>query len=39
MGKQLPALTDALVTFIEQQKLFFVATADDGRVNCSPNQG
>jgi hypothetical protein len=36
MGKQLPALTDALVTFIEQQKLFFVATADDGRVNCSP---
>jgi hypothetical protein len=36
MGKQLSELTDALISFIEQQKIFFVGTADEGRVNCSP---
>lgn len=37
MGKQLESLTPKLVTFIENQKLFFVGTArSDGRVNVSP---
>lgn len=37
MAKQLPELTDRLQRFIEDQHLFFVATAArDGRVNVSP---
>lgn len=37
MGKQLTTITDPLKTFIEQQHLFFVATAGaDGKVNLSP---
>jgi hypothetical protein len=37
MGKQLPALTASHIKFIEQQALFFVATAaPHGRVNVSP---
>lgn len=37
MAKQYEEITDALKLFIEQQKLFFVATADvDGKVNISP---
>ena len=37
MGKQYAALGSHLQSFIEAQKLFFVATADcDGRVNVSP---
>ncbi|MCB0559660.1 MAG: pyridoxamine 5'-phosphate oxidase family protein [Lewinellaceae bacterium] len=37
MGKQLTSITDSLKAFIEQQQLFFVATAGtDGKVNLSP---
>lgn len=37
MAKQFPELTDRLRRFIENQQLFFVATAArDGRVNVSP---
>ena len=37
MGKQLTSITDSLKAFIEQQHLFFVATAGtDGKVNLSP---
>ncbi|NAY93276.1 pyridoxamine 5'-phosphate oxidase family protein [Muricauda sp. JGD-17] len=37
MGRQLKALTSALIDFINNQKLFFVATAmEDGTVNLSP---
>ena len=37
MAKQLPAISDHLRGFIEQQHLFFVGTAaPDGRVNVSP---
>lgn len=37
MAKQFSEITDALKEFIEQQKIFFVGTADvDGRVNVSP---
>lgn len=40
MAKQYPEITDTLKTFITQQKIFFVATADvDGRVNVSPKGG
>lgn len=37
MAKQFSEITDTLKGFIEQQKIFFVGTADvDGRVNISP---
>ena len=37
MAKQFAEITDTLKGFIEQQKIFFVGTADvDGRVNVSP---
>ena len=37
MAKQLGQLTDKLIRFIEDQKIFFVATAmADGRINLSP---
>ena len=37
MGKQFEAITDRQRAFIEEQPLFFVATAArDGRVNVSP---
>lgn len=37
MAKQLPSLTPELTEFIQNQKLFFVATAaSDGRINLSP---
>lgn len=37
MGKQYDSLSPSLKTFIEDQKIFFVATAaPDGRVNVSP---
>ncbi|MFD1732581.1 pyridoxamine 5'-phosphate oxidase family protein [Deinococcus malanensis] len=37
MAKQLPALSDHLRKFIEQQHIFFVGTAaPEGRVNVSP---
>ncbi len=37
MGQRYDAISDTHRTFIEQQKLFFVGTADvDGRVNISP---
>jgi len=37
MAKQYTEITETLKTFITQQKIFFVATADvDGRVNVSP---
>ncbi len=37
MGKQLTAISDELKTFIEDQKIYFVATAASrGRVNISP---
>jgi len=36
MGQRYPELSDTLKQFIETQKLFFVATAADGRVNLSP---
>lgn len=36
MAKQYPSLDDELSDFIRQQKLFFVATASDGRINLSP---
>ena len=40
MAKQFPCLTDPLIKFIEQQKMFFVGTAaEDGRVNVSPKGG
>jgi hypothetical protein len=32
MGKQFPELTDAFISFIEQQKRFFLTTADEGCV-------
>ena len=38
MGKQLKTITEPLKAFIEQQQMFFVATAGiDGTVNVSPN--
>ena len=37
MATQYDSISDTLSAFIEQQKLFFIATADvDGRVNVSP---
>lgn len=37
MAKQLPSIPKALQKFIEEQKIFFVGSADvDGRVNVSP---
>ncbi len=37
MGKQLDSITDELLAFIVNQKIFFVGTAaEDGRVNVSP---
>jgi Pyridoxamine 5'-phosphate oxidase len=37
MGQQFPALTEAHRTFIEKQRIFFVASAaPEGRVNLSP---
>ncbi len=37
MAKQLPSLDAKLISFIQEQKLFFVGTAgNDGRVNISP---
>lgn len=37
MAQRYPAIPDALRSFITQQKIFFVATAEaDGRVNLSP---
>lgn len=39
MGKEYDALNDKLISFIERQKMFFVATApltDEGHVNVSP---
>ena len=38
MGRSFESITDAMVTFIEAQQMFFVATApsDGGRVNVSP---
>jgi hypothetical protein len=37
MAKQMDSISSALQTFMEKQKMFFVATADtDGRVNLSP---
>jgi len=37
MAKQFPEITDTQKAFIEQQKIFFIGTADvDGRVNVSP---
>jgi hypothetical protein len=37
MAQQFPALTDPLVTFIEQQHIFFTGSAArEGRVNISP---
>ena len=37
MGKRLKKLTPRLISFIEEQPLFFVATAmKDGRINLSP---
>lgn len=37
MAKQYPDINDELKSFITEQKIFFVATADkDGRVNLSP---
>ncbi len=37
MGKQMDQLTPTLIDFIEDQKLFFVATAmESGRINLSP---
>ncbi len=37
MGKQLNALNDRLIDFIERQQMFFVGTAAcDGKVNVSP---
>ncbi|ANW25645.1 pyridoxamine 5'-phosphate oxidase [Vibrio coralliilyticus] len=40
MGKQFSELSDKHITFIEQQKLYFVGTAaDSGSVNLSPKGG
>ncbi len=39
MGKQFSEITPELASWLEEQRLFFVATAplaDDGLVNCSP---
>lgn len=37
MGRQIPELTLPLIEFINNQKMFFVATAmDEGSVNLSP---
>lgn len=37
MGQKLPQLNERLIKFIQQQQIYFVATADtDGRVNVSP---
>jgi len=37
MAQQFPELSDAHIQFIQQQKIFFVATATaDGRINLSP---
>jgi hypothetical protein len=39
MGKQYPEITSALKEWIEEQKIFFVATAplsEEGHINCSP---
>ncbi|UTW66049.1 pyridoxamine 5'-phosphate oxidase family protein [bacterium SCSIO 12643] len=37
MGKRIPELTNELIRFIEQQKMFFVGTArSEGTVNISP---
>ena len=36
MAKQFPELNEELSEFIRQQKLYFVATASDGRINLSP---
>lgn len=37
MGQKLDVLTDKLIDFIEQQKIYFVGTATkDSRVNVSP---
>jgi hypothetical protein len=37
MGKKLAKITEPLKNFIQQQKIFFVGTADyDGRINISP---
>jgi hypothetical protein len=37
MSKRYPELSDQLITFIQEQALFFVGTADrEGRVNVSP---
>lgn len=37
MGQRYPELSEKLSSFIQQQKLFFVATAaSDGRINISP---
>jgi hypothetical protein len=41
MGKIQNALDEGLISFIEQQKIFFVATAplsSDGMVNSSPKR-
>ena len=40
MAEKYPEITEKLQSFIEQQNLFFVATADsDGRINLSPKGG
>ncbi|MDH3795432.1 MAG: pyridoxamine 5'-phosphate oxidase family protein [Flavobacteriaceae bacterium] len=37
MGKRIKKLTPKLISFIEKQRLFFVATAmKEGRINLSP---
>lgn len=37
MGQRFPALSDKLISFINEQKIFFVATATaDSRINLSP---
>ncbi|MEX0290031.1 MAG: pyridoxamine 5'-phosphate oxidase family protein [Flavobacteriaceae bacterium] len=37
MGKRLPKLTTRLISFIEKQRMFFVATApNEGKINLSP---
>ena len=40
MAKTYNAIPEPLISFIEQQKIFFVATAArDGRINLSPKGG
>jgi hypothetical protein len=40
MAAQFPRLSDKLISFIEDQKLYFVATAaEQGRINLSPKGG